>query len=56
MGILERGGEVRTMVVPSRKKAVLQSEVKKHVEAGAALYTDFLLSYDGLASDLAHES
>ncbi len=43
MGILERGGEVRTIVVPSRKKAVLQAEVKKHVEAGAALYTDFLL-------------
>ena len=55
MGILERGGEVRTIVVPSRKKAVLQAEVKKHVEAGAALYTDFLLSYDGLASDYAHK-
>jgi transposase-like protein len=55
MGLLERGGQVRTMVVPSRKKAVLQAEVKKHVEAGAALYTDFLLSYDGLASDYAHQ-
>ena len=38
MGILERGGEVRVSVVPSRKKAVLQAEVKKHVEAGSALY------------------
>ncbi|MDQ2841135.1 MAG: IS1595 family transposase [Acidobacteriota bacterium] len=55
MGILERGGDVRTMIVPNRKKAVLQAEVKKHVEAGAALYTDFLLSYDGLASDYAHQ-
>jgi transposase-like protein len=55
MGLLERGGQVRTMVVPSRKKAVLQAEVKQHVEAGAALYTDFLLSYDGLASDYAHQ-
>ena len=55
MGILERGGEVRTIIVPSRKKAVLQAEIKKHVEAGAALYTDFLLSYDGLASDYAHK-
>ncbi len=55
MGILERGGEVRTIVVPSHKKAVLQAEVKKHVEAGSALYTDFLLSYDGLASDYAHK-
>ncbi len=44
MGILERGGEVRTMVVPNRKKHALQAEVRKHVEAGSALYTDFLLS------------
>jgi transposase-like protein len=55
MGMLERGGEVRTVVVGSRRKRVLQEEVKKHVEAGAALYTDALLSYDGLASDYAHQ-
>src|ERR1039458_6435501 len=55
MGILERGGEVRTVVVGSRRKNVLQAEVKKHVEAGAALYTDALLSYDGLAGDYAHQ-
>jgi len=55
MGILERGGEVRTVVVGNRRKAVLQAEVKKHVEAGTALYTDALMSYDGLASDYAHQ-
>ena len=33
MGILERGGEVRTMVIPTRRKALLQAEVKKHVAA-----------------------
>jgi transposase-like protein len=54
MGILERGGEVRTAIVPSRRKPVLQAEVRKHVEAGAALYTDALLSYSGLAQDYAH--
>jgi hypothetical protein len=41
--------------VPSRKKSVLQAEVKKHVEAGAALYSDFLLSYEGLAAEYAHQ-
>ena len=55
MGIFERGGKVRTVVVPNRKKHALQSEVRKHVEAGAALYTDALLSYDGLAGDYAHK-
>ncbi len=48
MGILERGGKVRTAVVPNRKKSALQAEVRKHVEAGAALYTDALKSYEGL--------
>jgi transposase-like protein len=48
MGILERGGKVRTKVVGNRKKKALQAEVREHVEAGSALYTDALKSYDGL--------
>jgi transposase-like protein len=55
MGILERGGKVRAAVVPSRRKTVLQEEVRKHVTAGAALYSDALMSYDGLATDYAHQ-
>ena len=55
MGILERGGRVRTVVVPNRRKHALQGEVRKHVEAGAALYTDALMSYSGLEGDYAHE-
>ena len=55
MGILERGGKVRAAVVPSRRKAILQDEVRKHVTAGAALYSDELMSYDGLATDYAHQ-
>jgi transposase-like protein len=55
MGILERGGEVRTKVLGNIKRHAIHSEVKKHVEAGAALYTDALLSYKGLESDYAHK-
>jgi transposase-like protein len=55
MGILERGGNVRTTVMPSRKKAALQAEVRKHVEAGAALYSDALKSYEGLDAEYAHQ-
>jgi transposase-like protein len=55
LGIVERGGKVRTVVVNDRKKKTLQAEVKKHVEAGSALYTDFLLSYDGLEGEYAHQ-
>lgn len=55
MGILERGGKVRTTVVADRRKKTLQTEVKKHVEAGSALYSDALLSYEGLSSEYAHQ-
>ena len=55
MGILERGGKVRATVVPNRKKHALQAEVYRHVEAGAALYSDALKSYEGLAGEYAHE-
>src|SRR5579859_7101811 len=48
MGILERGGKVRTTVVPNRKRKAIHTEVRKHVEAGSALYTDALQSYEGL--------
>jgi transposase-like protein len=54
MGMLERGGNVRAMVVDSRRKKELQANVREHVEAGAAIFTDELLSYDGLESDYKH--
>src|ERR1022692_949354 len=55
MGILERGGKIRTSVVPNRKKKALQAEVRKHVQAGSALFTDALLSYEGLEGEYAHQ-
>jgi transposase-like protein len=54
-GALERGGKIRTAVISDRKRAALQVEVKKHVEAGSALYSDALKSYDGLAQEYAHK-
>lgn len=48
LGILERKGKVRTQVLPNRKRHTVQKEVRKHVQAGSALYTDQLESYRGL--------
>jgi transposase-like protein len=48
MGILERGGKVRTKVIANRKKTTVQKELRKHVEAGSSIYTDALKSYEGL--------
>lgn len=54
MGMLERGGNVRVMHVETRRKSELQAQVREHVESGAAIFTDELLSYDGLESDYKH--
>ena len=59
MGILERGnktvgGKVRTTVVDNVKKGTLQAEVREHVLAGSALFTDALKSYNGL-NEFQHE-
>ena len=56
MGILERGGELRAMVVPNNRKHNVQGEIRKHVKANSAIYTDALLSYQGLKhQDFVHE-
>lgn len=57
MGILERGGEVRANVVPTRRKHDLQSRIRAHVKAGSAIYSDALLSYQGLNDqDFVHQT
>jgi len=53
IGISERSEQVRTPVVSSRRKKPLQHEIRNHVAAGAALYTDALRSYERLAQDYA---
>jgi transposase-like protein len=53
-GILERGGNVHAVVVPTRRKQALQSEIREHVLAGSAIFTDELKSYEGL-DEFQHE-
>lgn len=53
-GVLERGGEVRCVVVPTTRKPAIQPLVKEHVAAESALYTDALLSYQGMEKQYAH--
>jgi len=55
MGILERGGTIRTQVIADRQKHTLQPIVRKHVEPGSALYTDEMGGYKGLDKDYVHQ-
>lgn len=52
MGLLERhaerGSQVRTKVITSTSRKTVHPIIRKHVEPGAALYTDALASYKGM--------
>jgi transposase-like protein len=59
MGLLDRHGkdgvsQVRTQILTSIRKDHLQGVVRRHVAAGANVYTDALPSYDGLSVDFVH--
>lgn len=48
-GMLERGGNIMTRIVPNVRRATLQDVLEEHVEVGSAISTDELLSYAKLA-------
>jgi transposase-like protein len=54
LGMVERGGKVRTFAVPTRKRHELHKHVRENVQAGSALFSDSLKSYDGLSSEYQH--
>jgi transposase-like protein len=54
MGLLERHGEVRTMVVSNVRRKSLHSEVASHVEQGSTVYSDALKSYNRLEEEYIH--
>jgi transposase-like protein len=59
MGLLARHGKdghstMRVSIVQDNRKPTLQSKVRENVRRGAKLYTDELLSYDGLNNDYVH--
>src|SRR5207248_5691002 len=53
--VLERGGKVRAKVIDRRKKKDLQALVRENVEAGSALFSDALKSYEGLNGEFVHQ-
>lgn len=42
LGMVERGGKVRTFAVPTRRKHELHKHVQENVQAGSALFSDSL--------------
>lgn len=54
MGVLERHGEVRTMVIANTKRETLDANIQQHVATGSQVYTDKLRSYNHLSGDFVH--
>lgn len=55
MGMMERGGDVRTAVIADRHKPEMHANIEKHVEAGSNVFTDELVSYWGLDEKYVHQ-
>jgi transposase-like protein len=54
MGLLERHGEVRTMVVSNVRRKSLRKEINTHVESGSMVHTEAFKSYNDLNYDYMH--
>jgi transposase-like protein len=54
VGMVERDGKVRAFHVDGRRKKELQEAIRENIEAGSAIFTDELKSYEGLADDYDH--
>ena len=54
MGMLERGGVVRTHHIKTPNKKTLQGIIKGTVVKGSNIYSDALLSYRGLSAEYVH--
>jgi hypothetical protein len=54
MGMLERGGHVKTQVVPNRKKPALHAAIAETIEKGSQLYTDEHTGYMDISPDYMH--
>ncbi|MBI1750057.1 MAG: IS1595 family transposase [Acidobacteria bacterium] len=48
IGILERGGQIRAAVIPNCRRAHVEPQIHKNVDKKSTVYTDALLSYNGL--------
>lgn len=53
-GMVERGGKVRAGTVETRRAEELQAHIRQCVEAGAAIFSDELKSYQGLDDEYKH--
>src|SRR6266496_882502 len=55
MGMLERGGKVKTAVIAERKKPIVEQIVRENIIPGSEVYTDEFPGYYKLSDEYAHK-
>jgi transposase-like protein len=55
LGLLQRDGNVRSAVAPTRSRYNVHKNVLGNLEPGSTLYTDELLAYQDLPADFTHQ-
>jgi len=55
MGMLERGGKVKTAVIPERRRPIVEQVVRENVIAGSEVHTDEFPGYYKLSDEYAHK-
>jgi transposase-like protein len=55
MGLLERGGKVKTAIIPERRKSIVQQIVRENVASGSEVHTDEFPGYWGLNEGYVHK-
>ena len=55
MGMLQRNDKVKAVVIPERKRPIVQQIVRESVEPGCEIHTDEFVGYQELNDDYAHE-
>ncbi|HUY57302.1 MAG TPA: IS1595 family transposase [Candidatus Micrarchaeaceae archaeon] len=54
MGLLERNGDVRAKIIPSRRRGTVHAQIRASIAPGSTIYSDALPSYAGLDSEYVH--
>lgn len=55
MGMLERGGKVKTAVIAERKRPILEQIVRENIIPGSEVHTDEFPGYYKLSDEYAHK-
>ena len=55
MGLLERGGKVKTAVIPHRRQNIPEKIVRELVEPGTEIHTDEFMGYNNLKNGYVHK-